>query len=133
MSSVGCCISLLLVNCIMHGRRSGDQSDQCPHTNNSAKLTTVPARIMQAIGATTPVFTAVLAVAMMGKRETGIVYAALLPVVIGIVIATGAADPVQTTCRHLVYDAMPDLSGCHCPAPRFLTGAVVLCRRRAAL
>ena len=60
---------------------------------------------MQAIGATTPVFTAVLAVAMMGKRETGIVYAALLPVVIGIVIATGAAVSVQTTCRHLVYDA----------------------------
>jgi drug/metabolite transporter (DMT)-like permease len=50
----------------------------------------IPVSFSQAIGATTPVFTAVLAVAMMGKRETGIVYAALLPVVIGIVIATGA-------------------------------------------
>lgn len=27
MMSVGCCISLLLLNGIMHGRRSGDQSD----------------------------------------------------------------------------------------------------------
>lgn len=50
----------------------------------------IPVSFSQAIGATTPVFTAVLAVAMMGKRESGIVYAALLPVVIGIVIATGA-------------------------------------------
>jgi hypothetical protein len=63
---------------------------------------------------------------MMGKRETGIVYAALLPVVIGIVIATGTAVPVRTTCRHLVYDAMPEFSGCYCPTPPGLTGAVVV-------
>jgi drug/metabolite transporter (DMT)-like permease len=50
----------------------------------------IPVSFSQAIGATTPVFTAVLAVVMMGKRESGLVYVALLPVVIGIVIATGA-------------------------------------------
>lgn len=50
---------------------------------------------LQAIGATTPVFTAVLAVVMMGKRESGLVYTALLPVVIGIVIATGTQMQCQ--------------------------------------
>lgn len=59
---------------------------------------------LQAIGATTPVFTAVLAVAMMGKRESGIVYAALLPVVIGIVIATGAHDALHDSlCHHVTH------------------------------
>lgn len=59
----------------------------------------------QAIGATTPVFTAVLAVAMMGKRESGIVYAALLPVVIGIVIATGATGIPSCVmgCQHCKF------------------------------
>lgn len=74
---------------------------------------------------------------MMGKRETGIVYAALLPVVIGIVIATGAAFRCCFRCAdHLAYAAMPDQGGCQCPTCRtvnFLTVAVVFCRRRAAL
>lgn len=50
----------------------------------------IPLSFSQAIGATTPVFTAVLAVVMMRKYEAPIVYFALLPVVVGIVIATGA-------------------------------------------
>lgn len=50
----------------------------------------IPLSFSQAIGATTPVFTAVLAVVMMRKYEAPMVYFALLPVVIGIVIATGA-------------------------------------------
>ena len=45
---------------------------------------------------------------MMGKRETGVVYAALLPVVIGIVIATGAGLPCL---HHLLYTALRDRSG----------------------
>ena len=49
----------------------------------------------QAIGATTPVFTAILAIIMLRKSEVWIVYAALLPVVIGIVIATGAVRPAE--------------------------------------
>ncbi len=45
---------------------------------------------MQAIGATTPAFTAALSLLLLNNRETGRTYAALLPVIIGIVIATGA-------------------------------------------
>lgn len=45
---------------------------------------------LQAIGATTPAFTAALSLIILNSRETARTYAALLPVVIGIVIATGA-------------------------------------------
>lgn len=45
---------------------------------------------MQAVGATTPAFTAALSFLMVNARESERTYAALLPVVIGIVIATGA-------------------------------------------
>lgn len=45
---------------------------------------------MQAVGATTPAFTAALSFLMVNARESSRTYAALLPVVIGIVIATGA-------------------------------------------
>ena len=44
---------------------------------------------MQAIGATTPAFTAGLALLMLGKRESLATYSALVPVVAGIVLATG--------------------------------------------
>ena len=71
--------------------------------------------LVQAIGATTPVFTAVLAVAMMGKRESGIVYAALLPVVIGIVIATGAAGFRLTCCMLRMLDNVADDAQCQLP------------------
>lgn len=50
----------------------------------------IPLSFSQAIGATTPVFTAVLAILMMRKYEAPMVYFALLPVVVGIVVATGA-------------------------------------------
>lgn len=45
---------------------------------------------VQAVGATTPAFTAALSLLMINARESNRTYAALLPVVIGIVIATGA-------------------------------------------
>ena len=45
---------------------------------------------MQAIGATTPAFTAALSLAILGTKESARTYLALLPVVVGIVIATGA-------------------------------------------
>ena len=50
----------------------------------------IPVSFSQAIGATTPFFTAILAIFMLGSRETAEVYLALVPVVVGIVIATGA-------------------------------------------
>ena len=49
----------------------------------------------QAIGATTPAFVAVLALVMMGQRETRGVYLSLVPVMAGLVVATGA-EPSQT-------------------------------------
>mmetsp|Transcript_8266 Transcript_8266/g.24668 ORF Transcript_8266/g.24668 Transcript_8266/m.24668 type:complete len:371 (+) Transcript_8266:716-1828(+) len=57
----------------------------------------IPVSFSQAIGATTPVFTAILAFIMLRKREAWVVYAALLPVVVGIVIATGAEPSFQLT------------------------------------
>ena len=45
--------------------------------------------LTQAIGATTPAFTAALALLMLAKKESLATYSALVPVVAGIVLATG--------------------------------------------
>ncbi|CAL5351895.1 unnamed protein product [Camellia sinensis] len=49
----------------------------------------LPVSFNQAVGATTPFFTAVFAYLMTFKRESWITYAALVPVVAGVVIASG--------------------------------------------
>lgn len=49
----------------------------------------IPVSFNQAIGSTTPVFTALFAFAFQGARESPFAYAALIPVVGGIVIASG--------------------------------------------
>ena len=46
--------------------------------------------VLQAVGATTPAFTAVLSLVMLNKRETVCTYLALLPVVFGVVVSTKA-------------------------------------------
>jgi drug/metabolite transporter (DMT)-like permease len=56
----------------------------------NVSLKFIPVSFNQAIGATTPAFTAVMAAVMLGHRETKAVYLSLVPVVIGIVIASGA-------------------------------------------
>ncbi len=56
----------------------------------NVSLKFIPVSFNQAIGATTPAFTAVLAAVMLGHRETTSVYLSLVPVVVGIVIASGA-------------------------------------------
>ena len=43
----------------------------------------------QAIGATTPFFTAVMAFLLQGTRETTPTYLALIPVMAGVIIASG--------------------------------------------
>lgn len=43
----------------------------------------------QAVGATTPFFTAIFAYLMTVKREAWLTYATLVPVVTGVVIASG--------------------------------------------
>ncbi|KAK9289392.1 hypothetical protein L1049_007547 [Liquidambar formosana] len=49
----------------------------------------LPVSFNQAVGATTPFFTAVFAYLMTLKREAWVTYAALVPVVAGVVIASG--------------------------------------------
>lgn len=56
----------------------------------NVSLRFIPVSFSQAIGATTPAFTAALSLLLLNNRETARTYAALLPVIIGIVIATGA-------------------------------------------
>ncbi|KAK9837287.1 hypothetical protein WJX81_003509 [Elliptochloris bilobata] len=55
----------------------------------NASLRFIPVSFNQAIGATTPFFTALLGLVMLRDRETWLVYGSLVPVVIGIVVASG--------------------------------------------
>ena len=56
----------------------------------NTSLRYLPVSFNQAIGATTPFFTAVFAFIITCKKETGEVYLALLPVVFGIVVASNS-------------------------------------------
>lgn len=49
----------------------------------------IPISFNQAIGATTPFFTAIFAALLQGKREASLTYMTLLPIVGGVVIASG--------------------------------------------
>ncbi|KAG2624297.1 probable sugar phosphate/phosphate translocator At3g11320 [Panicum virgatum] len=55
----------------------------------NVSLRYLPVSFNQAVGATTPFFTAILAYAVAALREACATYAALIPVVAGVVIATG--------------------------------------------
>lgn len=55
----------------------------------------IPVSFNQAIGATTPLCTAGLAFAMLGQREPRRVYLTLIPVVAGVILATGAEPSFQ--------------------------------------
>ncbi|OWM78933.1 hypothetical protein CDL15_Pgr003104 [Punica granatum] len=55
----------------------------------NVSLRYLPVSFNQAVGATTPFFTAVFAYLMTFKREAWITYAALIPVVTGVIIASG--------------------------------------------
>lgn len=55
----------------------------------NTSLRYIPVSFNQAIGSTTPAFTAVLAIVMLGKYEPAAVYWSLVPVVLGICIASG--------------------------------------------
>ncbi|KAM7524492.1 hypothetical protein LguiA_014394 [Lonicera macranthoides] len=55
----------------------------------NVSLRYLPVSFNQAVGATTPFFTAVFAYAMTLKREAWVTYGALVPVVAGVVIASG--------------------------------------------
>ncbi|KAK2379034.1 putative sugar phosphate/phosphate translocator [Trifolium repens] len=53
-------------------------------------LNYIPVSFNQAIGATTPFFTAVFAYVVIRKREAWVTYGTLLPVVAGVIIASGS-------------------------------------------
>jgi hypothetical protein len=59
------------------------------HAGRAVAPSPQPAR-RQAIGATTPAFTAMLGYMIMQQRESRTVYLSLVPVVVGVVIASGA-------------------------------------------
>ncbi|CAN1124704.1 UDP-URONIC ACID TRANSPORTER 1 [Linum perenne] len=54
----------------------------------------LPVSFNQAVGATTPFFTAVFAYLMTFKREAWVTYFALVPVVVGVVIASGVFQQI---------------------------------------
>jgi hypothetical protein len=56
----------------------------------NVSLRFIPVSFSQAIGATTPAFTALLSLMMLRARESGRTYFALVPIIAGIVIASGA-------------------------------------------
>ncbi|KVI03343.1 probable sugar phosphate/phosphate translocator At5g05820 [Cynara cardunculus var. scolymus] len=57
--------------------------------SGNVSLRYLPVSFTQAVGATTPFFTAVFAYVMTMKREAWLVYVTLIPVVTGVVIASG--------------------------------------------
>ncbi|KAJ1698981.1 hypothetical protein LUZ63_007493 [Rhynchospora breviuscula] len=57
--------------------------------SGNISLRFLPVSFNQAVGATTPFFTAVFAFVMTAKREAWVTYATLIPVVTGVVIASG--------------------------------------------
>jgi drug/metabolite transporter (DMT)-like permease len=59
--------------------------------SGNVSLRYLPVSFNQAIGATTPFFTAVFAYIMTVKRESFLTYLALVPVVTGVIIASGVS------------------------------------------
>ncbi|XP_075084139.1 putative sugar phosphate/phosphate translocator At5g05820 isoform X2 [Nicotiana tabacum] len=60
--------------------------------SGNISLRYLPVSFNQAIGATTPFFTAVFAYLMTLRRESWLTYATLLPVVAGVIIAAGVSQ-----------------------------------------
>ncbi|KAE8711158.1 putative sugar phosphate/phosphate translocator [Hibiscus syriacus] len=63
----------------------------CSVVGGNVSLRYLPVSFNQAVGATTPFFTALFAYLMTFKREAWVTYGALVPVVAGVVIASGDA------------------------------------------
>ncbi|CAL9098400.1 unnamed protein product [Musa textilis] len=61
----------------------------CSVVSGNVSLKYLPVSFNQAVGATTPFFTAVFAYLMTVKREAWITYITLIPVVTGVIIASG--------------------------------------------
>lgn len=66
--------------------------------SGNVSLRYLPVSFTQAVGATTPFFTAVFAYIMTVKREAWLTYLTLVPVVTGVVIASGVRSLVLLIC-----------------------------------
>jgi len=62
--------------------------------SGNVSLRYLPVSFNQAVGATTPFFTAVFAYLMTVKREAWLTYLALVPVVTGVIIASGVSGEI---------------------------------------
>ncbi|KAG6519675.1 hypothetical protein ZIOFF_023173 [Zingiber officinale] len=69
--------------------------------SGNVSLKYLPVSFNQAVGATTPFFTAVFAYVMTVKREAWITYVTLIPVVAGVVIASGKNEEKIELARNL--------------------------------
>ncbi|RWW80408.1 hypothetical protein BHE74_00011247 [Ensete ventricosum] len=73
--------------------------------SGNVSLKYLPVSFNQAVGATTPFFTAVFAYIMTVKREAWITYVTLIPVVAGVVIASGVPfheNVIELTCEFVM-------------------------------
>ena len=80
----------------------------------------IPVSFNQAIGATTPFFTAMLAAVIQGKFESKMTYMSLIPVVIGIIITTGGEPSFH------MFGFLACVSGTACRALKSVMQAVLL-------
>jgi drug/metabolite transporter (DMT)-like permease len=76
----------------------------------NVSLRYLPVSFNQAVGATTPFFTAFLAYAVAARTEALATYAALVPVVAGVVLATGVGQPPAHSAKsHLHFFSNPPI------------------------
>lgn len=88
--------------------------------SGNVSLRYLPVSFNQAVGATTPFFTAVFAYLMTVKREAWLTYATLVPVVTGVVIASGVKSFSYTSflfffawCELGYFWIFFELGGCY--------------------
>jgi hypothetical protein len=94
----------------------------------NVSLRYLPVSFNQAVGATTPFFTAVLAYAVAARREACATYGALVPVVAGVVIATGVkSPPTSIPFRFVCLPPTPQIAQCRCSQiRRYLRNRVLI-------
>ncbi|KXZ56687.1 hypothetical protein GPECTOR_1g619 [Gonium pectorale] len=62
-----------------------------------ASLVFLPASFAQAVGSATPAFAALLAYLIQGRLESGLTYAALLPIAVGVMLSSGGEPLFNAT------------------------------------
>lgn len=87
--------------------------------SGNISLRYLPVSFNQAVGATTPFFTAVFAYLMTVKREAWITYVTLIPVVTGVIIASGVRTSfffLSFFCTHHTSRSAPNFAFSFCHA-----------------